>query len=337
MEEKVTFRRFFTLALAALLVGMFAASVSAEMKWKAQALFPPEDAGTSIQAAGIVEATNEALDGVLETRLYQAGQLVPPDQMHAALSRGVYDAAHIVPMMRNPVGLVGFGLPYGWKNVEEVIEFYYDFGFLDFMRQVDAKTNVYTAAPCPFGPVVLFTNFPVHKMEDLKGKKIWAEGPTAALVDALGGKPVWFDPGEVYMGLKLGTIDGIYFGPAELETMKLKEVIDYIILPAPISPLCLDWVINLKSWNKLTAEQKAEYDQVLRETMLDFYNQIQEKNQAGYEAAKAAGVEIIELDESEVKRFKEAAGEVWDQTAQETPQTAEAVRMLREFIKSKGR
>jgi len=96
------------------------------IEWKAQTLFGPDDSSTVIQAKGVVDVTNEALKGSLETTLYQCGQLVPAEEMPAALARGVYDAALMVPMMRSNAGNVAFGLPFGLTGIDQVMEFWYD-------------------------------------------------------------------------------------------------------------------------------------------------------------------------------------------------------------------
>lgn len=324
-----------SLLLLGLVFGCPGGIFAAEINWKAQTLFAPEDAGTVHSGKGIVDVTNSALKGTLNTTLYQSGSLVPAEQMYPALAKGVYDAAYMVSMMRTAAGSVAFGLPFGWDSVEQAMEFYYEYGFLEYMRKIEAKNNIYFGCPMPFGPVTLFSKFPVNTLDDFKGKKIWAEGPTAELVEVLGGNPIWFDPGDVYMGLKLGTIDGVFFGFAELETLKLKEVVDYIMMPAPISPLILDWVINLNSWNKLSDSTKAQYEKIMQENVVKFYDKIMIENNKGLEAAQAYGVKVVTLAPAELEKMKEKAVKVWEATAGKDKESEQAVSMLKAFLKTK--
>ncbi len=328
-------KRVLTALFLLIIFGLLGNLNADPIKWNAQTLFAPEDAGTIHSAKGIVAASNNVLKGQLKTTLYQSGALVPVEQMYPALSRGVYDAAYMVSMMRTTAGQVAFGMPFSWENVDQAMEFYYDFGFLEHMRKIEKKNNVFFGCPMPFGPVTLFSKFPVRKLEDFKGKKIWAEGPTAELVKVLGGNPIWFDPGDVYMGLKLGTIDGVFFGFAELETMKLKEVVDYIMLPAPISPIILDWVINLDSWNKLSESGKARYEEVMKTNVVKFYDKIMVENNKGLDAAKAYGVKVITLEPGELARMKTRAVKVWDEVASKDEESRVAVSMLKKFLKTK--
>lgn len=307
------------------------------IEWKAQSSFPPEDSGTRHHAGGMVKATNEALAGKLNTTLYLLGQLVPEEEMGPALARGVYDAAYMPAMARSEAGNVAFGLPFSWGSLDDVLEFYYDFGFIDWIRKHETKQNIYFGCPLPWGPVALFSNFPVNKLEDYKGKKIWSWGLMSAVIEAFGAKPVWLDPGEVYMSLKLGTIDGILFGPAELETMKLKEVVKYISLPAIIDPLVLDWSINMDSWKKLSPEMQQVYEKVMRQNIRPMYDAIAIENIMGFQKAEEYGVKIIRLNEAESKRLKSVARGTWDHLAKKNKSSAEAVKMIREFLAKKGK
>ncbi len=334
------YRKFSMITIGALLfvLGTGAGGIlqAKTIKWKAQSLFAPEDASTSVQAQSVVDSTNAALEGKLETKLFQSGQLIPPEEMVPGLARGVYDAAIMVPMMVEPAGIVAFGLPYSFEGYDQLKEFWFEHGFDAFMREMYAKKGIYYVGPLPFGPVSLLSKFPVRKIEDIKGKKIWTEGPLAHLVEALGGQPVWFDPGEVYMGLKLGTIDGIFFGWAELETIKLKEVVDYVMTPSILNPVNFDWIVSMRSWKKLTPEMQQAYMKAFRDNILPQYKKSMAVCQQGLDAAKAYGIEVIDLDEAEQKKFREASLKVWDGIAQEDENSAAAIKMIKDYLKAKG-
>ncbi|MEW5722143.1 MAG: TRAP transporter substrate-binding protein DctP [Thermodesulfobacteriota bacterium] len=324
------------LVLAMFVLGFGTVAAADEIKWKAQTLFAPEDASTAVQAQSVIDCTNEALKSQLVTELYQSGQLIPPEEMAAGLSRGGLDAAIMVSMMIDPAGIVAFGMPYGLSGYDQLVEFWYDHGFNQFMRDLYAKKNIYYVGPLPFGPVSLLSKFPVNKVDDFKGKKIWTEGPLALLVEAVGGRPVWFDPGEVYMGLKLGTIDGVFFGWAELETIKLKEVVQYVMTPSILDPVNFDWVVSLEAWNKLSPEMQATYLKAFKENLPKQSQRSLEVCQAGLEAAKASGVQVTTLPPEELAKMQDQIKKVWDSVAAEDDNSAQAIKMLRAYLQTKG-
>ncbi|MEW5722418.1 MAG: TRAP transporter substrate-binding protein DctP [Thermodesulfobacteriota bacterium] len=324
------------LLLTAALAGPAAAE---EVVWRMQSLYGAMDTSTTIQAQGLVDALNEKLKGTLQVKLFMPGQIVPEEEMFDALGKGVYDAAMFSfswTIGSIPEAAVAFGLPFSWQNVDQVFEFFYDKGFLDWMRQLHAEKNVHLVAPMPFGPIQLMTKFPVHKIDDLKGKKFWSIGPTSGFVKQAGAVPVLFPPPDMYMALKLGTVDGVIFSAAELEGLKLKEVVKYLVNPGFIDPLVLSFIVSQDSWDKLTPEAQKTIEDTVREINPGIFQKLQVATVEGIEAAKKVGVEVVDLDEMEVGKMRELAVKVWAETAAKSDRTAKTVGMLKEYLTSKG-
>lgn len=323
-----------------LLTGILTQSATGkEIKWRMQSLYPASDLSTSLQAQTIVDTLNERLKGKLNIKLYMPGQIVPEDEMFDALSKGVYDAALYSPTWSKgqiPEGIVAFGLPMSWQNVDQVFEFFYDYGFLKWVRELHAKRNIFYACPLPCSPLPIMSNFAFRTVEDIKGKKLWSIGPTASYVQHLGAKATIFPPAEMYMALKLGTVDGLIYSTAELETSKYKEVLKYINWPAVIDPLCVDWIINMDSWKKLPEDVKKTIEDTLVEIGPSIFQKYMADNKKGIEAAKAAGVQEIHMDPAEVAKLRAVAAKVWDETASQSESARKTVQMLRDYLATKG-
>jgi len=328
---------FIAFALLGGLVGASCAKPApAEVtEWKIQACAGPIDSAY-LQGEIILDATNKALAGKLHQTYYGIGDIVPYEEMAGALSEGVYEGTLSLSMMYSNAGSVVFGLPYGWETYDQVMEFFYDYGFLEFMREIYAEKNLFFVGPLPGPPCYLLTTSPVHKVEDMKGLKIWSEGPPASLVSALGGKPIIFDVTEVYMGAKLGTIDGAYYGAIELESMKLKEVMGYVCLPPIVFPVNMDWVINLDAWNALPPDVQETYEATFRANQRKQFDEVMVWLDEAIEASKAAGVQFITLEPSELERFQAAGRLVWGEIAAADADSARAVQMLTDYLTAEG-
>ena len=71
----------------------------------------------------------------------------------------------------------------------------------------------------------IWTKKPVSKMEDLTGMKLRTPGGHQTnYVKALGAEPVFMPPGDVYMAIETGTVDGIVTCPPVILAFKLHEV-----------------------------------------------------------------------------------------------------------------
>ena len=310
-----------------------------QIEWKMQNMFPTGDLSYELQGKRIVDSLNQKLAGKLHITQYLPGQIVPADQMFDSLSKGVFDAAILGSSWRvgfTPEAVVAFGLPMGWENVDQVFEFFYKFGMLKMQRTVCAEKNVVYACPLPCSPVTITSNFPFRKVEDIKGKKIWSIAGTAAYVKNLGGAPVTFPPSEIYMGMKLGTIDGMIYSLAELETAGYKEVVKYINWPATVDPNSVEFDISLKSWNALPPDVQKTIEDTLVEIGPPMAKEYIAEDHKGVEAAVKVGVQEIHMDPSEVPKARAAAVKVWADFAARSPRTAQCVQMLKDFLVTKG-
>jgi TRAP-type C4-dicarboxylate transport system substrate-binding protein len=98
---------------------------------------------------------------------------------------------------------------------------------------------------------------PVRHPDDMKGVKLRTPGSPAwiALGKALGGNPTPMSFGEVYMGLKTGTIEGQDNPLPTDKNAKFYEVTKYIVLTNHVVGSV--WPsINEKKWQSLTPEEQ---------------------------------------------------------------------------------
>lgn len=310
-----------------------------EIKWRMQNMFPAGDLCYTLQGKTIVDTLNRKLAGKLNITQYLPGQIVPADQMFDSLTKGVYDAAVLGSSWRigvTPEAVVAFGLPMGWQNVDQIFEFFYKFGMLKWQRDICAEKNVFYACPLPCSPLPIMSNFAFRKVPDMKGKKIWSIGSTAAYVKNLGGAPTTFPPSEIYMGLKLGTIDGMIYSMAELQTSGYKEVVKYINWPAVIDPNCVEFDISLKSWKALPPDIQKTIEDTLVEIGPSMAKKYIAEDHSGVEAALKVGVQEIQMDASEIPKARQAAVKVWGDFAGRSPRTAKTIQMLKDYLATKG-
>jgi len=110
----------------------------------------------------------------------------------------------------------------------------------------------------PFGPQVLFCRGDIQSTSDLKGKKVRVFTPSMSrLVDGLGATPVTLQFSEVYLALQRGVADCGVTAPTAGNSGKWPEVTDHVV-PLPLSYSVQGHLMNLKTWNRLTAQQQEE-------------------------------------------------------------------------------
>ncbi len=157
--------------------------------------------------------------------------------------------------------------------------------------------------------VLITSETPVRKLEDLEGLKIRAPSKLAAgLLAAWGSVPQTMPVTKVYTSLQTGVIDGVFIGSSAVRSFKLAEVGKYFTTNLPPSYATFYLIMNQASWNGLSDQEKAQLEKVSGyEASLKAARAYGKAGKAGIEVARKAGREIIALSEAEQQRFAAAA------------------------------
>jgi TRAP-type C4-dicarboxylate transport system substrate-binding protein len=154
----------------------------------------------------------------------------------------------------------------------------------------------------------------VRNLEDVKGLKIRiGSDTTKATAEALGSVPILMAINELYDSLQKGVVDGTLLGTSAIRTFKLQNLLKGLTIGNFfVNAHALG--INKNSWAKIPAEdQKIIMDlaglRLAKITGLKFDSE----GQVGYDDAKAAGVEIVQLPPAEMSRWTGAVGGIYQQ------------------------
>ena len=155
----------------------------------------------------------------------------------------------------------------------------------------------------------MYTQQKVSGISDLKGMKIRVPPLTRFFVDAIGAEPVTLPPGEVYLALERGAVEGFtwpfYDG---FTNFGWQEVSKYVIH----HPLYRDGIsikMNLDKWNSLPDD--------LKDIMLEATRKTQAWSQGWVSAFQAiqlagmqkGGMKVIEFSNVEADRWHKTAGD----------------------------
>ncbi|MBQ7785948.1 MAG: TRAP transporter substrate-binding protein [Clostridia bacterium] len=143
-----------------------------------------------------------------------------------------------------------------------------------------------------------FTNFPVNKIEDLKGKKIRvSDDPVMrGMVEDLGANPTIVSFTELYSALQTGVVDGAEQPTANYKSNAFPEVAPHFILDGHTLG-AIQIVITDNGWNKLSAEQQGWIMEAAQYAS-DFNAELSAKAEAEVlEQLKAEGVTVVEVED----------------------------------------
>jgi len=261
----------------------------------------------------------EQTNGMLKFQQFYDGTLIKPEAWYQELIRGTADMAQ---------GNVGserdrFALQYATA--------FFNYGITDLKVLLEFTRDVWNNSPelkeeykevvphsrLTAGPAYVHTvKKPIRSAEDFKGLNLRVADETSTeLAKALGANPIKMPISEVYSALEKGTIDGVMTGADPLKTFRFAEVTKYSTALPYSTPWIWSKLINKNSYDKLP----PEYQRVLTESGAWWEDRLVEelKKQidAGLQAAKDRGNEIIELSPAERQKIEGVLEQIAKKTA----------------------
>lgn len=306
--------------------------------FKVQCAYPPGDQAYDIHMPTICNLITEYTDGQIQWEYYQPGAICEPGQVPASLSKGILDAALSAPndtAQIVPAAYAEQGVPFWWATKEDIYSCFYEYGMLDYLREKYAEAGIYYGVWNGEGGYMLMTDFPVNSVADLKGKKIRSSTSYATLMNVVGASPVQMSGGDIYMGMKLGTIDGYIYSVAELENAALKEVTTDVMIPAGCAGAPCNFLFSKKAWDSLTPELQEKVNEALEQSYWDTMEAAEALDATSIEAAKEYGVNFNEVTGAELDAFYEAGGKVLEELEAAYPEAKEGFDILRAWKEAK--
>lgn len=267
---------------------------------------------------------------------------MPPVEHFDALGKGVFEICQqhgAYWIGKEPIGGLVMGLPYTFKDFNEMSVFFYRLGFVDIAREVLAKHNIYYLGAYPSHRNTLITKKPIRKVEDFKGLKLRAIGLQGEVWGKAGASAVFLPGPEIYPSLEKGVIDGsMWGGPSALWDMGFHEVTDYILTPYPQMATSLELHVNMDAWNELPDDLKA-----ILEMGLQIVSQLDEDINTRRDAIKIKsmveefGIEVTYFPPEEEAKMMPFVVEVLDEWSAKDAAFAKGAAILKDYLRLMGR
>lgn len=252
-------------------------------------------------------------DGKLSVRQYPAGALnsSAPAQYSILLS-GVSDIALVIPAYTADLfpktDLISF--PGVCKTAIECTEALQR-ARLVLEEEYEAKVLGLWANDAP---VLLTRDKPVRALEDMHGLKIRVSTRSAIpFIEALGASAIMQSGTVLHQSLTTGVIDGVAVSPSGIEAFQLHEPTNYLTTWLPLSGLPFALLMNQEVYEALSPEEQGWIDEVADFSFSMAGAEAFGRSGAdGLRMAREAGVEMIDLSESEKRRFNEVVAPIYD-------------------------
>jgi TRAP-type mannitol/chloroaromatic compound transport system substrate-binding protein len=216
-------------------------------------------------AMEFVTRVNEMSGGRLRIDYLVGGAVVKPFEVMDAVSKGVLDAGHTVPVYwygkSKVASLFGSG-PINGCDAFQTLAWIYRGGGLEMYRELLQKLNLnvvgFFAMPMPTQPLGWFKK-PITDAAQLKGLKYRTVGLAADLFQEMGAKVTQLPGGEIVPALERGVIDAFEFNnPTSDMRFGAQDVIkNYEMGSFHQAMEFFEILINKKRWDALPKDLKA--------------------------------------------------------------------------------
>jgi TRAP-type transport system periplasmic protein len=292
------------------LVAAAAVGGAAAQEAKLGHLAPTDDPRHEV-LLNFAERVEERTGGEVRIEVFPDSTLGSEREMFEQAQIGVTELALVGGIASNfyPAWAI-FDMPFLWESQEHLLAFARSDRVKEWAAEMAEELGVEMLAFFDRNPRILTTrDRPVRSIEDLRGMKIRVPD-IATFMDtwrAFGVEPVPMPAADFYMGLRLGTIDGMENPVEVMYHWKIHEVADYLTLTDHMRNGFF-FIASRQFMDTLTPEQQ----EVLREAALEAQEEFAEHNRRGaetlYDLLREEGVTIIE--DPDISGFVEAAQEV---------------------------
>jgi TRAP-type mannitol/chloroaromatic compound transport system substrate-binding protein len=300
------------------LAGILAAGVApavhaqAAIRWRLASSFP-KSLDTIYGAAEVFSQKVKAMSGgKFEISVHAGGELMPPFGVVDGVQQGTVEMAHTAPYYffgKDETFAIGCAIPFG-LNSRQMSAWMYEGNGLKLMREFYAKYNIVNLPGGNTGAQMGgWYRKEIKSAADIKGLKMRIGGFAGKVLERMGGVPQNIPGGEIYQALEKGTIDAAeWVGPYDDQKLGFNKVAPNYYYPGwwEGGPQ-LDFYINSKAWEGLSAEYKAIIEAAASHAHVDMQARYDAKNPKALKELVAGGTKLHRFSKDIMDlAFKEA-------------------------------
>jgi TRAP-type mannitol/chloroaromatic compound transport system substrate-binding protein len=300
------------------IAGVIAAGVApavhaqAAVRWRLSSSFP-KALDTIYGAAETFSKSVKAMSGgKFDISIHAAGEVTPPFGVVDAVQQGSIEMAHTAPYYffgKNEAFALGCAVPFG-LNSRQMSAWMFEGNGMKLMREFYAKYSIVNFPGGNTGAQMGgWYKKEIKSAADVKGLKMRIGGFAGRVLERMGGVPQNIPGGEIYSALEKGTIDAAeWVGPYDDQKLGFNKVAPNYYYPGwwEGGPQ-LDFFINDKAYNSLSAENKAIIEAATAMAHVDMQAKYDAKNPNALKQLVGSGSKLLRFPKDVMElAFKES-------------------------------
>ena len=313
------------------LAGVLAAGVApaivhaqANIRWRLASSFP-KSLDTIYGAADIfAKLVGSMSGGKFQITVATPGEIVPAFGVLDAVQAATVEMAHTAPYYffgKDPTFALGCAIPFG-LNSRQMTAWMFDGNGLKLTREFYANFNIINFPGGNTGAQMGgWWRKEIKSLADLKGQKFRTGGFGGVLMEKIGAIPQNIPGGEIYQSLEKGTIDSAeWIGPYDDEKLGFNKVAPFYAYPGfwEGGPQ-LDFYVNTKAYEGLSAEYKAMIDSATAYAHVEMQARYDARNPAALKKLVAGGTKLFRFPKDVMDSAFKAAMDVYSDISTKNP------------------
>lgn len=293
----------------------------ANVRWRLTSAFPKALDTIYGAADTFAKSISDMSGGKFQISVHPSGELVGGFGQVDAVQNGTVEMTHTAPYYyfgKDPTFALGCAIPFG-LNSRQMTAWMVEGNGLKLMREFYANYNIINFVGGNTGAQMGgWWRKEIKSLADIKGLKFRTGGFSGVIFGKLGGVAQSIPGGEIYQALEKGTIDAAeWVGPYDDEKLGFNKVAPFYGYPGfwEGGPQ-LDFFINTKAYNSLSAEYKAMIEAASMEAATVMQARYDARNPAALKRLVAGGTKLFRFPKDMLDAaFKESMATYADLSA----------------------
>jgi TRAP-type mannitol/chloroaromatic compound transport system substrate-binding protein len=312
------------------IAGVLAAGVApavhaqAAIRWRLASSFPKSLDTLFGGAEVFAKAVRSMSGGKFEISTHAAGELMPAFGVVDAVQNGTVEVAQTAPYYffgKDEAFALGCAIPFG-LNSRQMTAWMYEGNGLKLMREFYAKYNMINFPGGNTGAQMGgWFRKEIKSVRDLKGLKFRIAGFAGKIMERMGVVPQNLPGGEIYTSLEKGTIDAAeWVGPYDDQKLGFVKVAPFYYYPGFWEGSAqLDFFINQKAWDALSAENKAIVEAASAQALVDIQGKYDARNPVAIKQLVAGGAKLRPFPQDMMTEAFKHSQAIYDETSAKNP------------------
>jgi TRAP-type mannitol/chloroaromatic compound transport system substrate-binding protein len=325
------------------IAGVLAAGIApavhaqAAVRWRLASSFPKSLDTIYGGAEVFAKAVKAMSGGKFEISVHAGGELMPPFGVVDGVQNGSVEMSHTVPYYfygKNPAFALGSAVPFG-LNSRQMNAWMMHGNGRKLMNEFYAKYNMVSFAGGNTGTQMGgWYRKEIKSPADFKGMKMrLGGGLVGEVMQKLGAVPQSIPGGEIYQALEKGTLDAAeWVGPYDDQKLGFNKVAPFYYYPGwwEGGPE-VDFFINQKAWDALSAENKAIIEAASALASTDMLAKYDALNPTALKQLVAAKTKVLPFSQAVLEASFKASMEVFAENDAKSPEWKKIYADLRAF------